>query len=1845
MIILQGGNLGGSLITEFNTEGVATFTNVYVTNMGRSYNLKYSCFFKDKDLSLSVDQNLEVSFSSEYQISSNDYMYGTMSIGHVVSIEDNFAVVGAPAANFSITSIQEIITSSTVQISQPEIILVYAKVSPRPLIQSFHTTADIGSIVSGFFTIAFSSHGVTRPIPSNADQDMLASILAYDIPSLGSVVVDRQPYVFCACYEAYNWTITFNDLSIGNFELLTLNGSLLTGSEAIIVGPYLIQSSAALNGTFSLSFEGTNLTSRPISFEADSHELSQGLSDLGLSISYIDITPSHINLGHRSWSITFNSFNGTYAIPILTPAWINYQGSAIVWIEVLQSGLFGPNGLTGFFILEWKKFSTSPLPSDISAIDLKNELELLPDIIKVNVTRKINPSCLGYIWNVEFVLVGLKFDNGSFIVDSSQEIPLLVAHNNLKGENASIKIKSIRDGNYGNNTGRIYVFQKYAERWVQVESLKGNDSTTGDNFGYSVSISGRYLAVGAIYARQISNDAPSGAVYLFESLNIDNSSSIQYSLSCCWLQIYKVFPTSYTGIEKFGNSVSLYRNLLAVGCPGCYDNRGSVYIFQDYLSNNNWIQSQEILNVNHLGFGEGFGYSISVSDISLVIGCPFSRNNSGSAFVSQKKAVLHFFGAPVELMTPFIIFDGSTFGYSVSLSGKYIAIGSPNFDDSVIYLGFESFNATSSGAVFIFEQEASYFPFSFLQKLNTSNVRPQDCFGFSVSISEDAVIIVSSLEKFFVEESISFERFTLRGLSHVFMLGSNGYFMEELFLFPNSYQIADRCGTSVSVSKFTAIVGCPNRFVNNYYSGAAMIYDLNLLRLSMNETENGTTEGSPTLVVVTNITSLNQNIYFYARTIDRNANVKFQDYFSHLYGITVAYSTFPLSTVDVAGISGLAMATYWSNSSNWIDGMFDYRGISDYESMYYPYAFSDTDKDIKFQISTTNDSVLEKPNEFFAVVLNSPGIWPSPLGNLYKKIEILESHTGNFDNLLVYNKLYSADYLTAAGFGTVIKTIPGIIMISAPMRRDYDNQIGNGKVYYYKQNISDVTYIDTLKSPVFNTSNGKSFGSDIALSNLEKFHTSICAVSEPLVNLIHIFISSGKDYKLRYHFDVSLQGFQGDHPEYKFGEKGSLALYENVLVVGAAGLETIFIFMRKFSINCNCFEWSPGTPIHSSEYQYDVVISGLNIHQQGFGTAVAIYGRYLIVGAPYADYDKLGSSAAIYNWDTEGESIESYGKGKVYVYYSQPAQQLISINAFEELTSGTFKLIFSDYGILNQTTQSLNVTTSSRQFKWILQNLSSIGTLDVSSSIDVSSEGYFCYSWKISYISKWENPPLLYPIWYNHGCQDCEPFAFGWIDPSSQVEVTRVENVSMFEERQIIAPGDRRSGDRFGISISLSENYLVVGSPYSASIATTSWDFESGNLEGWFATGTAFDYQPTYSENSLYREASVEQCIQLECSIRGSPSGMRGLYYIGTYEMRPGNISDFQIPDLNFAAGNFQGDEPQGSLTSNTFLILGTRISFLIGGGCNINNIYIELVVDGISVAKETGNCNDFMTQKYFPVESYLNRTGFIRIVDYSSTLWGHINVDDIHFDWDIYGASMFASNNHSVHVGNIETPCAGAAYVYSVNSTIIDGDCIEPFNFVIKLGPSDKRSNMYFGSFVTVDNDMIAINAPGAIVTGFYKELILSYPFNQSNFRNMASGLDFPLNINFSYFPPLPNEENNFMGAPAVWIAQNSSNFSTNVLEFLQGGAVYLYYHNQKFCSDISCHNVPMQPTESVKLQAFDEVAKDWFGSSIGIGEGLIVVGSPGNDGMVLDGGSAYLFGTPFQCFKFEKVCLRIDF
>lgn len=143
--------------------------------------------------------------------------------------------------------------------------------------------------------------------------------------------------------------------------------------------------------------------------------------------------------------------------------------------------------------------------------------------------------------------------------------------------------------------------------------------------------------------------------------------------------------------------------------------------------------------------------------------------------------------------------------------------------------------------------------------------------------------------------------------------------------------------------------------------------------------------------------------------------------------------------------------------------------------------------------------------------------------------------------------------------------------------------------------------------------------------------------------------------------------------------------------------------------------------------------------------------------------------------------------------------------------------------------------------------------------------------------------------------------------------------------------------------------------------------FESGTLDGWTATGTAWNDMPIKGDTVSPRRA-------------GMASEHVGEFWIGSYE-----------------AG--RSDEPQGTLTSAAFEVTHPFGSFLVGGGNGrATRVEIALADSGKVIHMATGAMRENLSPSVADLSAYLGEKIEIRVIDEAAGPWGHINFDDFRF-------------------------------------------------------------------------------------------------------------------------------------------------------------------------------------------------------------------------------------------------------
>ncbi len=145
-------------------------------------------------------------------------------------------------------------------------------------------------------------------------------------------------------------------------------------------------------------------------------------------------------------------------------------------------------------------------------------------------------------------------------------------------------------------------------------------------------------------------------------------------------------------------------------------------------------------------------------------------------------------------------------------------------------------------------------------------------------------------------------------------------------------------------------------------------------------------------------------------------------------------------------------------------------------------------------------------------------------------------------------------------------------------------------------------------------------------------------------------------------------------------------------------------------------------------------------------------------------------------------------------------------------------------------------------------------------------------------------------------------------------------------------------------------------------------DFQRADWGAWKVEGTAFGAGP------LLRS--------LVPAYQGDVGGT-GKYVVNSHASAPGN-------DVG------EKDSQVGKLTSPSFTIQRDYLTFFIGGGRNVEEVGMRLIVDGKTARRAAGQDNNRMRAEVWDVREFLNKQAFIEIYDNGRGGWGNIGVGSI---------------------------------------------------------------------------------------------------------------------------------------------------------------------------------------------------------------------------------------------------------
>src|SRR5436190_17216898 len=272
----------------------------------------------------------------------------------------------------------------------------------------------------------------------------------------------------------------------------------------------------------------------------------------------------------------------------------------------------------------------------------------------------------------------------------------------ISGNYAVVGAANIAQAQIANPGNCAYVFERKADgTWIQIQKLIPHDPEPDDAFGFSVSISGNYIIVGAprhdhIIGQFADRQLPdAGAAYIFSKKG-----------SGTWVE-EKQLSVSATPVagDMFGYSVSTDGTMFLIGAPGRdlvpqnpKKDCGEAYLFKKYENEpsnfgpiNGWGQYIDY-TPEHPIEGQGFGASVSVDGRYAVVGSPnCSKDASNSNDIPGAGLVYLFITTnttssgnltqdPVYAMAAPDRAEGDQFGQSVAIHGNLIIVGAPYED-------------------------------------------------------------------------------------------------------------------------------------------------------------------------------------------------------------------------------------------------------------------------------------------------------------------------------------------------------------------------------------------------------------------------------------------------------------------------------------------------------------------------------------------------------------------------------------------------------------------------------------------------------------------------------------------------------------------------------------------------------------------------------------------------------------------------------------------------------------------------------------------------------------------------------------------------------------------------------------------------------------------------------------------------------------------------------------------------------------------------------------------------------------------------------------------------------------
>jgi len=232
---------------------------------------------------------------------------------------------------------------------------------------------------------------------------------------------------------------------------------------------------------------------------------------------------------------------------------------------------------------------------------------------------------------------------------------------------------------------------------------------------------------------------------------------------------------------------------VAVGAPGESQpgQSGTVFVFTN--NGNLWDQTAEIVAADYQA-DDFFGGAVSLDGDRLAIGSPgadFGQVNSGAVYLFKFDG---FTWNLEQKIRPQVPITDEYFGHAVKLQNDRLLIGTSNVQ--------------GIGAAYVFELETDLW--NEKQKIVSSDIEPNDLFGFSIDMHGDRIIVGARRHD------------TFNGAAYIFDYDGIGWVEQAKLMYDKQFG-SDGFGYAVSISGDTAMVSATQHETSG---GAVYVFEL-----------------------------------------------------------------------------------------------------------------------------------------------------------------------------------------------------------------------------------------------------------------------------------------------------------------------------------------------------------------------------------------------------------------------------------------------------------------------------------------------------------------------------------------------------------------------------------------------------------------------------------------------------------------------------------------------------------------------------------------------------------------------------------------------------------------------------------------------------------------------------------------------------------------------------------------------------------------------------------------------------------------------------------------------------------